>query len=388
MNISILGSTGSIGTSTLAVVQKYPERFKVVGLAAGSNVELLAQQIKNFLPDVVCIADEALRERLASMLSGVSMPELLTGPEGLQKIATLDHADIVIQAISGAAGLLPTFAAVRAGKRIGLANKESLVMAGGLIIQEARRTGSSIIPIDSEHSALYQLLRDQPRENIHALILTASGGPFLGHSMEDLERVKPAEALRHPRWKMGRKITTDSASLMNKGLEIIEAHWLFDMPGDRIQVVIHPESVIHSMVAFVDGTVFAQMSRPDMQAPIAYALSCPERLESVVAPLDFTTLGSLTFQPPDMRRFPSLQLAYEALAAGGLMPAVMNAANEVAVQKFHQQIIPFTGIPRLVRAVMERFTTEGPMTIETVLWADGWAREEAEALVHKNTLRW
>ena len=386
MNISILGSTGSIGTSTLAVVQKYPDRFRVVGLAAGSNVELLAQQIETFLPDVVCLADGASCDRLARMLSGRVMPELLAGPEGLQKIATLAHADIVIQAISGAAGLLPTFSAVQAGKRIGLANKESLVMAGGLIVQEAQRSGSSIIPIDSEHSALYQLIRGQPRENIRALILTASGGPFLGHTMEALEQVRPSEALHHPRWKMGKKITTDSASLMNKGLEIIEAHWLFDMPGDRIQVVIHPESVIHSMVAFVDGTVIAQMSLPDMQAPIAYALSCPERLNSVVEPLDFATLRSLTFQPPDMRRFPSLQLAYDALAAGGLMPAVMNAANEVAVQKFHQHAIPFTGIPRLVRAVMDRFSTACPITLETVLWADNWARKEAEAIVHRNFL--
>jgi len=381
MNLAILGSTGSIGTSTLAVVQKYPDRYRVAGLAAGSNVELLAQQIRTFSPDVVCIADNASRDRLAGMLSGSVVPELLAGHEGMRAVATLSTAEIIIQAISGAAGLLPTMAAVQAGKRIGLANKESLVMAGALIIEQARSTGSRIIPIDSEHSALYQLLSGHPRENIRSLILTASGGPFLGHPAEALERVTPSEALQHPRWKMGRKITTDSASLMNKGLEIIEAHWLFDIPADKIQVVIHPESIIHAMVAFIDGTFIAHMSRPDMQAPIAYALSCPERLDGVVEPLDFATLGSLTFQLPDRKRFPSLQLAYDALAAGGLMPTVMNAANEIAVQKFHDQALSFTGMPRLVRAVMERFVPPTSVTLETILWADTWARDEAEKLV-------
>ncbi|MCX8045085.1 MAG: 1-deoxy-D-xylulose-5-phosphate reductoisomerase [Desulfobacterota bacterium] len=383
MNLAILGSTGSVGTSTLAVVSKYPDRFKVAGLAAGSNVELLAQQIRIFTPQVVCVGDDASRDKLAVLLSGKPSPELLTGQDGMRTIATLDDADMIIQAVAGAAGLLPTVAAVGAGKKIGLANKESLVMAGALIMAEAQRTGSAIIPIDSEHSALFQLLSGQRRENIRSIILTASGGPFLGHALEDLERVQPIDALQHPRWKMGRKITTDSASLMNKGLEIIEAHWLFGMPADKIQVVIHPESIIHSMVAFIDGTVIAQMSHPDMRAPIAYALSCPERLDNVIAPLDFATLGRLTFQTPDMHRFPSLQLAYDALAAGGLMPAVMNAANEVAVQKFHEHELSFTSIPRLVREVMEHFNGPSTINLESILWADRWARAEAERLLHK-----
>jgi len=377
MKIAILGSTGSIGTSTLDVVTKYPERFDVVGLAAGGNVALLAQQIATFRPRVVCLADAAARDRLSRLLTGKPGPEILCGQDGMKMVAALAEADTVIAAIAGAAGLVPTLAAVQAGKTVALANKEALVMAGELMVSEARRTGSKIIPVDSEHSAIYQLLHSQSRRDLRSIILTASGGPFLEHTAEALDRVTPAEALRHPRWKMGNKVTTDSASLMNKGLEIIEAHWLFGVAPERIRVVIHPQSIIHSMVEFVDGTVFAQLSQPDMRAPIAYALSCPERLADVVAPLDFARFGSLTFSAPDERRFPTLRLAYDALAAGALMPAVMNAANEIAVMKFHEKAIRFTGIPRLIRMVMERFAGTGAVTLESIIQADQWARNEA-----------
>jgi 1-deoxy-D-xylulose-5-phosphate reductoisomerase len=377
MKLAILGSTGSIGTSALAVVQQHPGRFEVVGLAAGGNVELLAQQAALFRPRVVCLADAAGRDRLAGLLAGTPGPEILTGQDGMERLATLGDVDVVIAAIAGAAGLVPTLAAVRAGKTVALANKEALVMAGALMVAEARRAGARIIPVDSEHSAIYQLLHSQSRRDVRNIILTASGGPFLEHTQDALDHVTPDEALRHPRWKMGHKVTTDSASLMNKGLEVIEAHWLFGVPAERIQVVIHPQSIIHSMVEFVDGTVFAQLSQPDMRAPIAYALSCPERLADVVPPLDFARLGSLTFRAPDERRFPTLRLAYDALAAGGLMPAVMNAANEVAVMKFHEKAIRFTGIPRLTGMVMERFTAGGEVTLESILRADQWARDEA-----------
>ncbi len=377
MKLAILGSTGSIGTSALAVVQQHPGRFEVVGLAAGGNVELLAQQAALFRPRVVCLADAAGRDRLAGLLAGTPGPEILTGQDGMETLATLGDVDVVIAAIAGAAGLVPTLAAVRAGKTVALANKEALVMAGALMVAEARRAGARIIPVDSEHSAIYQLLHSQSQRDVRNIILTASGGPFLEHTQDALDHVTPDEALRHPRWKMGHKVTTDSASLMNKGLEVIEAHWLFGVPAERIQVVIHPQSIIHSMVEFVDGTVFAQLSQPDMRAPIAYALSCPERLADVVPPLDFARLGSLTFRAPDERRFPTLRLAYDALAAGGLMPAVMNAANEVAVMKFHEKAIRFTGIPRLTGMVMERFTAGGEVTLESILRADQWARDEA-----------
>lgn len=383
MKISLLGSTGSIGTSTLSVVRQHRGRFTVTGLAAGTNVELLAEQIREFKPQVVCLGAAAACDRLVRMFRHERKPECVAGDDGLRMLATLSQADIVVQAISGAAGLLSTVAAVQAGKRIGLANKESLVMAGELIIADAQRTGSRIIPVDSEHSALFQLLNGRRTQDVQSLILTASGGPFRTHAPEALQRVTPEEALRHPRWKMGRKITTDSASLMNKGLEVIEAHWLFGVPAHKIQVVIHPESIIHAMIAFVDGTVMAQLSYPDMQAPIAYALSYPERLEGVVPPLTFTKLGALTFHEPDMARFPSLRLAYDALAAGGLMPAVMNAANEIAVKKFHEHVISFTDIPRLTGAVMERCDLRGVVTLETVLHADAWARTQAEQIARE-----
>ena len=383
MKISILGSTGSIGTSTLEVVKRNPENYQVVALAAGQNETLLAEQIELFRPSVVCLSDENAASRLRKILTGVGKAEVVSGIEGLKKVATLDSVDIVVAAISGSQGLIPTFAAVEAGKTIALANKETLVMAGQLITSVASRTGAKIIPVDSEHSAIYQLLDKQNRDDIRHIILTASGGPFLGYKKEDLDMVSPEEALNHPRWKMGKKVTTDSASLMNKSLEIIEAHWLFKLPGERIKVVIHPQSIIHSMVEFVDGTVFAQLSHPDMKGPIAYALSCPNRISDTVEPLDLTRIRELTFIEPDMEAFPALKLAYRALKEEGLMPTVMNAVNEVAVEQFHEGRIRFSFIPVLIEKVMNMFSCDSALNLESILKVDQWARTEACKLLEK-----
>ncbi|MEI6126578.1 MAG: 1-deoxy-D-xylulose-5-phosphate reductoisomerase, partial [Pseudomonadota bacterium] len=324
-------------------------------------------------------ADSAVE--LRALLKGADAPEVMAGAEGMHAVATCADADMVVAAISGAAGLLPTLSAVQAGKTIALANKEALVMAGELITGEARRHNCTIIPVDSEHSALYQLLQGHPAHTVRSIILTASGGPFLNYTRDELQDVTPGEALQHPRWKMGHKVTTDSATLMNKGLEIIEAHWFFGFPAEQIKVVIHPQSIIHSMVEFVDGTVFAQLAEPDMQAPIAYALSCPERLRDIVAPLDFARLGSLTFSAPDLEKFPNLQLAYDALEEGGLMPCVMNAANEVAVNKFHDGTMRFSAIPLLTGKVMKQFCNNRAATLENILWADQWARDASERML-------
>lgn len=378
MKIAILGSTGSIGTSTLEIINKYPERYEAVALAAGNNVDLLAGQMQKFKPALVCLADEEAAMRLRSQSAKPATAEIVSGQEGLIRVATLSEADIVVVAISGSAGLIPTISAVRAGKNIALANKESLVMAGRLLIDEAERNNCRIIPVDSEHSAIFQLLDGHNRNEVRNIILTASGGPFLDYTKEELEKVTPADALKHPRWKMGNKVTTDSASLMNKALEIIEARWLFGLPHEKIKVVIHPQSIIHSMVEFIDGSVFAHLSQPDMKGPIAYALSCPQRLHNAVAPLDLTATGMLTFSAPDVERFPAIGLAYRALKAGGLMATVMNAANEVAVSKFHEGLIKFLAIPRLTQKVMDRFKSERDINLENILWADEWARQESK----------
>jgi len=382
MQIALLGSTGSIGASTLDVVRRYPDRYRIAGLAAGGNVELLAEQVREFKPRLVALSDSAAAERLRQLI-GSDGTEVCAGIEGATVVATMDETDMVVAAIAGSAGLVPTYSAAAAGKNIALANKETMVMAGSLITRAAQAQGCRIIPVDSEHSAIFQLLEGRSPQDVRRILLTASGGPFFGFSRADLERVTPEQALNHPRWKMGRKVTTDSATLMNKGLEIIEAHWLFNMPPDRIGVVVHPQSIIHSMVEFVDGTVFAQMSQPDMRAPIAYALSCPDRLHDIVAPLDFAGIGTLSFFAPDEERFPTIRLAYRALEFGGLVPAVMNAANEVAVEKFHERAISFTAIPQLIEAVMNRFPGGSADSIDAVLDADRWARTEAIAVAEK-----
>ena len=380
--LSILGSTGSIGTATLKVCAAHPEKFRVLGLAAGKNVRLIAEQVRIFKPRLVCLSSEAAAAALKTALAE-KKPEIVWGSKGLEQVAALPGTDTVVSAISGSAGLLPTLAAVRAGKEVALANKEALVMAGELLIAEAARRNVRIIPVDSEHSAIAQLLNGRGLEHVRRILLTASGGPFLHCSREQLGRVTPRQALKHPRWKMGSKVTIDSATLMNKGLEVIEARWLFGMLPEQIQVVIHPESIIHAMVEFVDGSVLAHLSQPDMKGPIAYALSCPERLPDVVKPLDMARVGRLTFLPPDDKKFPALRLAYSALEAGGVMPAVMNAANEIAVRTFLEKKISFSSIPRLVKRVMDAFRFQGGMNLEAILWADRWARTESEKIIAK-----
>jgi 1-deoxy-D-xylulose-5-phosphate reductoisomerase len=338
----------------------------------------MLSQIKTLSPALACLADPDAAEELRRRLPQGCKTEIIDGMQGLLRVATLPEADVVLAAIAGSAGLQPTFAALQAGKDVALANKESLVMAGELMMAQARKSGCRIIPVDSEHSAVYQLLQGRDTKNINSIILTASGGPFLHKTLQELQQVTPAEALRHPRWEMGSKVTIDSASLMNKGLEVIEAHWLFDIEPERIKVVVHPQSIVHSMVSFVDGTMLAQMSQPDMCGPIAYALSCPERLERIMEPLDLVELGELSFLAPDTQRFPSLGLAFRALRQGGLMPAVMNAANEVAVENFCAGKLAFQAMPVLTESVMDSFIANPePLTIDKVIEADLWARSHA-----------
>jgi 1-deoxy-D-xylulose-5-phosphate reductoisomerase len=380
--LSILGSTGSIGTATLKVCAAHPEKFRVAALAAGKNVRRIAEQVRAFRPQLVCLASERAATALKTALTG-KKPEIVWGSSGLESVATMPGTDTVMSAISGAAGLLPTLAAVRAGKVVALANKETLVMAGELLIAEAARRNVRIVPVDSEHSAIAQLLNGRDLDGVRRILLTASGGPFLRLTRRQLDHVTPRQALKHPRWKMGSKVTIDSATLMNKGLEVIEARWLFNVPAGQIQVVIHPESIIHSMVEFVDGSVLAHLSEPDMKGPIAYALSCPERLAEVLRPLDLSRIGRLTFMKPDGKRFPALALAYRALAEGGMMPAVMNAANEIAINSFLKKNISFSAIAKLVARVMDAFHYRGSINLEAILWADRWARAESEKIIAK-----
>ena len=379
-SISILGSTGSIGVSTLDVVRQHPERFSIAGLAAGNNIALLAEQVREFRPRLVSVRDAASVDTLKAALGG-DCPEILHGTEGACAVAAIEEAELVISAIVGAAGLVPTVTAIKAGKHIGLANKETMVVAGRLVSDLARKHGVQIIPVDSEHSAIYQSLVGHRHDDILRVILTASGGPFLNTPAEEILKVTPAQALKHPKWNMGSKITIDSATLMNKGLEVIEAHWLFDMPADRIGVVVHPQSIIHSMVEYIDGCVMAQLGVPDMRAPIAYAMAWPERCQSGIARLDLTKTGNLTFQEPDTDRFPSLRLAYDALRAAKTFPAVLNAANEVAVAAFLVGRISFTGIPELVDKTMQAHEAWEPVELDEYLQADQWARRTAEQLI-------
>ncbi len=375
--VVILGSTGSVGRSALQVIASHPERFQVVGLAASRSHELLQRQCREFSPRVVALAEPQAARRLRRSLD---IP-VLEGPEGVQAVASLEEAELVVSAIVGSAGLMPTLAAIRAGKDIALANKEALVMAGPLVLAEAMSRGVRLLPVDSEHSALMQCLEGRPASQVRTLVLTASGGPFMGMSAEELREVSPQEALRHPRWRMGRKITIDSATLMNKGLEVIEAHYLFGIPAERIKVLVHPQSIVHSMVELVDGSVLALLSVPDMRGPVAYALSWPERLPGGLRPLGVEDLQSLTFHAPDEDNFPCLRCAYEALRAGGTMPAVLNAANEVAVRAFLREEISFTRIAEVIREVMAEHSPTEPQDIQDVLRASAWAQQRAQALV-------
>jgi 1-deoxy-D-xylulose-5-phosphate reductoisomerase len=379
-NISILGSTGSIGQSTLAVVEKFPARYRIIALAAGNNIELLEKQTRRFKPEIVAVVAEQSAEILKRRCADL-MVRIVSGIEGMILVATAGEADIVVSAIVGTAGLVPTLAAIRAGKDIALANKEALVTAGELVMAETRANGVNLFPVDSEHSAIFQCLQAGANKDIRRLILTASGGPFRGFSSTDLATVTLAQALNHPNWSMGKKITIDSATLMNKGLEVIEARWLFDIAPEQINVLVHPQSIVHSMVEYQDGAVVAQLGMPDMKGPIAYALSYPERLPDVSPALDLATVGTLTFEEPDWSRFPCLEYAYAALKSGGTMPAVLSAANEVGVKHFLEEKIGYNDIARVIKATMDAHTPSRVKSIADALKADHWARQEAEKVI-------
>lgn len=371
----ILGSTGSIGTQTLDVVERHSDRFQVVGLSAGTNLDLLKEQVKRFRPLRVSVSKREDAERFRRSFEGAV--EVLWGEEGHVAVARSSEADLVVSAIVGAAGLRPTLEALDAGHPVALANKESLVIAGELMTRKAKERGVSLLPIDSEHSAIFQALAGNRHRDVRRIVLTASGGPFFRKSQEELKRVTVDEALRHPNWKMGQKITIDSATLMNKGLEVIEASCLFHLPSEKIDVTIHPQSIVHSMVEYVDGSVIAQMGVPDMRCAISYALAYPERVESGVKSLDLTEVESLQFYRPDFQKFPCLELAYEAARVGRTMPAVLNAANEVAVARFLKREIGFTEIPRIISKVLERHDPRPLRDLKDLLEADRWARETA-----------
>lgn len=372
--VVILGSTGSIGKSSLQVIREFPEKFKVLGIAAKSSINLLIEQIKEFSPEYVAVYDKKACEQLKKEVKSV---KILCGIEGLLEIARLKDADIVLSAIVGAAGLLPTYEAIKAGKTLALANKESLVMAGGLIKNEAKKSGAKIIPVDSEHSAVFQCINSWNKAYIKKIWLTASGGPFWKMKPHEIENVTAEEALNHPKWKMGKRITIDSATLMNKGFEVIEAHFLFDIPTENIGVLIHPQSIVHCLVEFIDGTYLAQMSVPDMKAPIALALSLPERLPEIVKPIDWGSLHQLNFELPDTELFPCLKLAYEAVQAGNSMPAVLNAADEVAVEAFLSGRLKFKEIYKIIKKVMDAHNVFPVSSIEDIIKADKWARKKA-----------
>jgi 1-deoxy-D-xylulose-5-phosphate reductoisomerase len=377
-NLSILGSTGSIGVSTLEIIAAHPEQFRVVALTAGYNLDLFQQQVRTFNPEIVSVVNADDAERLRQTL-GADAPEILSGVEGLIACASHPDVDMAVSAIVGAAGLVPTMAAIEAGKDIALANKETLVTAGSLVMNAIEKAGVKLYPVDSEHSAIFQSLEGHRERDVRRLILTASGGPFRDRNPDTFGEITLEDALAHPNWNMGRKITIDSATMMNKGLEVIEAHWLFNLPGEQIDVHIHPQSIVHSMVEYVDGSVIAQLGIPDMKTPIAYALSYPERLTLDLPPLDLCQLGKLTFQPPDLKQFPCLDLAYQALAEGGSAPAVLNAANEIVVGAFLDRRIGFTDIPDLIRATLDKHQVVSLNSIEEVLLVDRWAREETSS---------
>lgn len=385
--VSILGSTGSIGCNALKVIEHLRD-FRVVALGSGQNVEELAGQIIKFEPELVSVADGQAAEKLSRLLSehGHREPGILTGEAGLSAVATHEGADIVVSAAVGAVGFVPTLRAVEKGKRVALANKETLVIGGELITRAAQRSGAEIMPIDSEHNAIHQCLRGEDIEEVKRLILTASGGPFLNHSKSEIEKATIAEALTHPNWKMGNKITIDSATLMNKGFEVIEAHWLFGFGPEQISVVVHPQSVVHSMVEMIDGSVMAQMGVTDMKHAIQYALTYPQRLPTCTSPLDIRSLSKLSFDEPDLDRFPCLGLAYEALEKGGTAPAALNAANEVAVGAFLAGGIGFGDIARINQTVLAKHQPREANDVETILAADREARDHVTELVKNSAV--
>jgi 1-deoxy-D-xylulose-5-phosphate reductoisomerase len=377
-NVVLLGSTGSIGTSTLKVAEDLPDKIRLLGLGAGNNVELLLDQVRKHQPAAISISDPVKARELSGALGAT---EVFCGAEGLIKLATLPAADIVLIAIVGTAGLRPALAAIRAGKDIAVASKEILVMAGEIVMREARDQGVRVLAVDSEHSAIFQCLDGKPANSVRRLWLTASGGPFRSTPKEEFAGITVERALKHPSWVMGRKITIDSATLFNKGLEMIEARWLFDIEMKRVSVIVHPQSVVHSMVEFVDGSMLAQLSTPDMCLPIQYALTYPERHASERVQTSLARLGSLTFEEPDVERFPALELARQAGETGGTLPAVLNAANEVAVEAFLKREISFTEIAETVRRTMKSHTVRAAPGLEQILEADAWARAEAARIV-------
>ncbi len=385
--LTVLGSTGSIGKSTLDVVARHPDRYRIYALTANQQDGMLLEQCQQFAPKFAVLLDEAAAERLsANLRSAGSATQVLTGVAALEQVSAAAEVDAVMAAIVGAAGLRPTLAAAHAGKKILLANKETLVMAGAVFMDAVRASGSVLLPIDSEHNAIFQSMPhnyggDLATSGISKILLTASGGPFRNTPLSELHHVTPEQACAHPNWSMGRKISVDSASMMNKGLEVIEAHWLFNAPADSIQVVVHPQSVIHSLVQYVDGSVLAQLGNPDMRTPIAYGLAYPERIDAGVAPLDLFKIAQLNFVAPDFERFRCLALAYQALRAAGTAPSILNAANEVAVAAFLDRQIPFLAIPRLIEAVLERLPVKAVTAVEDVLNADADARATALELM-------
>ncbi|MGB9716128.1 MAG: 1-deoxy-D-xylulose-5-phosphate reductoisomerase [Thermodesulfovibrionales bacterium] len=380
--ITILGSTGSVGKNALNIISRHRDRFKVVALTAGKNIALLEKQIMTFSPEVVAVASEKASEELKRRLREKSISvNILSGSEGIAQVAGYENSDFVLSAIVGSAGLIPTISAIHSKKMIGLANKEALVMAGRIVIKEAEKYRVKIIPVDSEHSAIFQCIEGRNKSDIKRIILTASGGPFMGRKIEELKEMKPKDALNHPSWRMGKKISIDSATLMNKGFEMIEAHFLFGLPPERIDILIHPQSIIHSIVEFSDRSCLAQLSVPDMRGPIAYALSYPERLKDVMKSLELFRIEKLVFKRPDCHSFPCLSYAYEAMKIGGTMPSVLNAANEVAVDAFLKGKIRFTEIPQVIKETMKEHKRQPDSDLNAILEADTWAREKAQEVI-------
>lgn len=382
-SIAILGSTGSVGVTTLDVISRFTDRFRVVAMAAGRNISLMAEQVRRFRPELVSVATPELAGELAHMIAPLKVT-ILHGDEGAIAVATHPQAQLLVSALVGALGLRPTLAAIKAGKDIAFANKEVLVVAGELMTRAVRESGVRLLPVDSEHNAIFQCLEGRPRSAVKRIILTASGGPFRERSPESFKSITVEQALNHPTWRMGNKITIDSATLMNKGLEVIEARWLFDLTPDQISVVVHPQSVIHSMVELVDGSVIAEMAVPDMAIPVAFALSYPDRLPlGHLKPLSLVDCAKLTFEKPDLDRFPCLRLGYDALEAGGTMPACLNAANEELVAGFLGGKMRFVDIPRHIETVMEHHSNFPARTLEDLLETDEWARAQARELIER-----
>ncbi len=382
-SLSILGSTGSIGTTALDIVARFPDAFRVSALTAHTNLAALARQIVRFAPRLAAVCDADHVRRLKALLPSTSAVEIVFGQAGYIEAARCAQADMVLGAMVGAAGLAPILAAIDAGKDIALANKETLVMAGAIVMERVAKRGVALMPVDSEHSAIFQCMAGRGPNRVREILLTASGGPFLRRPASEFDAITPQDALRHPNWSMGSKISIDSATLMNKGLEVIEARWLFDVDFERIRVVVHPQSIVHSMVTYADGAVMAQLGVPDMQGAIAYGLSHPRRLPLGVPAPDLAQLGQLTFEAPDLERFPCLSLAYRAGEQGGTCPAVLNAANEVAVAAFLEQRLPFTGIHAVVDSTLSRHDAGPGADLEQITAADRWARRTARDLIRR-----